>query len=294
MENLRGAVELEGLQSKGWNNCLTPSLKVTDKGTRSFGACGKCSNCLKRRRAQWIGRLLLEHAWTEQQYGKGSSIFLTLTYNEENLGPMKLEKSDLQKFFKRFRMNTQKSVRYFAAGEYGSKNGRKHWHLLMWGPHLTSEIVKLEPGAYTTDGKPKFRTLNLEEQLTECWQKGFVQSRPVIPQRVAYAAKYALKTATEHEPMILFSNKPGLGQMYLKHMMEKLAKAKPQLKKLPSTFQIGKYHYSLSSSSFQRCRQYYQDAGGQISHTYSETLMTIASDFQIGWRGEIQRRLGIG
>lgn len=290
--DLTPIASLENLRAKGWLRCETPILRKT--ATHSyFGTCGKCIICDKRRRAQWVGKLLLEHAFNTLQYGNGSSIFLTLTYNDENLGPTKLVKSDIQKFFKRFRTNSQKSVRYFAAGEYGSQKGRKHWHCLLWGPELHKQIAKLGRSSSETGPTQRLRHLTLEEQLSECWGKGFVHVRDIIPQRVAYVAKYATKAATEHDPMILFSNKPGLGYPMMRHMMHTLAKSKPELQRVPSTFTIGNRRYSMGSSLHRAARKFYTLAGGQITLQSNTKQSSIMADFQIGWRGEVKRRIGV-
>ena len=46
---------------------------------------------------------------------------------------MTLEKSDLQKFFKRLRkLNTQTKLKYYAVGEYGGKTNRPHYHIILF------------------------------------------------------------------------------------------------------------------------------------------------------------------
>lgn len=285
--------ELESLHLKGYMRCVTPIMRKTADGGEYFGACGKCPICEKRRHAQWIGRLLLEHAWQTHLYGSASAIFLTLTYNEENLGPTKLEKSDLQKFLKRFRMNTQKNVRYFAAGEYGTQKGRKHWHLILWGPDIRQSISKYVPGWKKTESGRPLRQLSLEEQCTEAWQKGFVHVRPVNPKSIRYVAKYALKQATDHSPMILYSARPGLGVNYIKQAAETIAKQFPELKKFPSTYVVDGRRFSMNSPLHKKAKQFYIDAGGQITRESTTTLRTLASHFQIGWHGEVKRRLGV-
>lgn len=283
---------LDDLRTKGWMNCDTPITR-NPHGQRSFGVCGKCARCVKRRQAQWIGKILLETAWNEMLYGPGSAVFLTLTYNDENLGPSKHQKRDLQLFLKRFRTNTQKSVRYFAVGEYGKKFGRKHWHLILWGPDILRKISKLGPDAFKTEGKLRTYHATLDEQLSEAWGHGFVHVRSLIPQRVAYAVKYVTKSSSEAEPSVLFSLKPGLGAHMLKHMMYQLAKAKPSLQRLPATYQIGKRRYSMNPSQFQRAKQFYVDGGGQIILEQTPTLRAIQCDFSIGWRPEIERRMSV-
>lgn len=55
---------------------------------------------------------------------------MTLTYDDDNC-PLSLDKTALQKFWKRFRKLVDVPIRYFACGEYGSLNWRPHYHALV-------------------------------------------------------------------------------------------------------------------------------------------------------------------
>lgn len=122
--------------------------------------CGKCVPCLEQRRAQWSIRL------REELKNSVSSLWLTLTYSEENLpfseetGEPTLSKRDLQLFLKRLRKyldkgriiydfenkpiksskNSQK-IRYFACGEYGSKFDRPHYHIMLFNVDVKNEYL---------------------------------------------------------------------------------------------------------------------------------------------------------
>ena len=101
--------------------------------------CGKCYNCKRRRTSSWSVRLVKEG---ERSL---SAHFLTLTYNTENVpisknGFMTLEKSDLQKFFKRLRKWHGKkhiSIKYYAVGEYGGQTKRPHYHIVIFNADLS-------------------------------------------------------------------------------------------------------------------------------------------------------------
>lgn len=106
--------------------------------------------------------------------------FVTLTYRPEDIrltakGYMDLRKSDLQKFFKKMRINRQRSknyprpdrkisrggkkllengppkkiikykdpypIKYYAAGEYGSKSRRPHYHIILFNAS-SEEVLK--------------------------------------------------------------------------------------------------------------------------------------------------------
>lgn len=99
--------------------------------------CGKCSSCLARKRNEWSIR-------SQFQSESAAGVFFgLLTYSDscahevvdEETGEVNysLEFSDVQKCFKRFRKNHGVyNVSYLVAGEYGEKNHRPHWHLLLF------------------------------------------------------------------------------------------------------------------------------------------------------------------
>ena len=96
--------------------------------------CGKCLNCKRRRASSWSVRLVKEG---ERSI---SAHFLTLTYDTEHVpisknGFMNLDKTHLQKFFKRLRKchgKNHKSIKYYAVGEYGGKTLRPHYHMVIF------------------------------------------------------------------------------------------------------------------------------------------------------------------
>lgn len=91
--------------------------------------CGKCELCLKARAREWTTRLLHELSYYD------SSMFVTLTYNDENL-PIdgSLSKRALRLFIKRFRKRiSPRRIKYYGCGEYGEESFRPHYHLIMFG-----------------------------------------------------------------------------------------------------------------------------------------------------------------
>lgn len=91
--------------------------------------CGKCPICLKKRAMDWCFRL--EH---ENRVSK-SSCFITLTYEQPPLtenGIPTLCRSDLTNFIKRLRKSTHEKLKYYAVGEYGTKNRRPHYHIILF------------------------------------------------------------------------------------------------------------------------------------------------------------------
>lgn len=90
--------------------------------------CGKCVACLVNKRGDWIFRLQME-----MKFSKRKALFVTLTYDQKHC-PEKLDKRHLQLFLKRLRKHYPAGqIRYYAVGEYGSKMGRPHYHLILFG-----------------------------------------------------------------------------------------------------------------------------------------------------------------
>ncbi|WNK13629.1 MAG: replication initiator protein [Microvirus sp.] len=142
--------------------------------------CGGCVGCRSRRALSWTIRCRLELT------RHSAATFVTLTYET---APPQLVKDHLTAFIKRLRSKVRKAdsrsrrkarkahraipdwrrIKFFGCGEYGDKNGRPHYHLLVFG---------LPPGA---------------PEITRSWSQGFITSTEVTPARVAYCAGYVTK-----------------------------------------------------------------------------------------------------
>lgn len=117
----------------GSYSLLPPCKYFEDSELEYFKVpCGSCRWCLIRRSAHWAVRCLYE------SYMHKSSCFLTLTYDEAHLpSDRQLVIRHVQLFLKRLRDYLSKRglprIRFFGCGEYGSKNYRPHYHLLIFG-----------------------------------------------------------------------------------------------------------------------------------------------------------------
>lgn len=162
--------------------------------------CGKCLACLSNKRADWSFRLEQEF-----KYSKGAC-FVTLTYDAKHLRTnQSLCKRDLQLYFKRLRKSyVSEKIRYYAVGEYGSKHGRPHYHILLFNV-LDHEVIR------------------------RAWQdsKGFpigiVHIGSVNAASIAYTLKYMVQPELVPEgldkPFSLMSRAYGLGGRYLTDSM---------------------------------------------------------------------------
>lgn len=150
--------------------------------------CGKCIECLTDRQNAWIYRLFLEQDNSEH------SLFVTITYDMVNL-PLSLEDGtkeryidyikrksidyceptlypdDFTLYMKRLRKNAKlKDCKYFMCGEYGSDDGRPHYHMAFFYNRANPEFV--------------------ESVIESAWPFGFVTIEPLIQNRIAYVCKY--------------------------------------------------------------------------------------------------------
>jgi len=105
--------------------------------------CGQCIGCRLEKSRQWAIRCVHESKCHDD------NIFVTLTYNNENLpkdGSLCL--ADLQKFMKRLRKKYGAGIRYFACGEYGEKLKRPHYHVCIFGLNFPMRDKKGERDKY--------------------------------------------------------------------------------------------------------------------------------------------------
>lgn len=169
--------------------------------------CGKCINCIQRKRAEWTFRLKQEtkqHLFTS---------FLTLTYNDSNLPKNgKLQKKELQNYFKRVR-TTEKNLKYYAIGEYGTKNKRPHYHAIVFSADnniLVDKWTKSNRG----DSEPiGFVTTDKVTEASIHYVTGYLTDKYGEMDR-----KTGKQTNWSHSDLIPFSlMSKGLGKIYLKH-----------------------------------------------------------------------------
>lgn len=189
--------------------------------------CGKCPECRLAYAKQWATRCIIEMQDHE------STLFLTLTYDDEHVPMsaygdpdtgearqcMTLKKTDWQKFMKRLRSRWEfdghkNKLRFLAAGEYGARTMRPHYHAIIFGLSLTD----LEPYGVATNGSQFYTSA----WISEIWPYGNVVIGEANFATCAYTAQYTLKKAfadvggfceahnIERE-FILMSRRPGLG-----------------------------------------------------------------------------------
>lgn len=161
--------------------------------------CGKCVECALAYSKEWQVRLL------DELSAHRSACMVTLTYSEK-YNPLALVKSDLQKFIKRVRKHFEpQKVRYFGCGEYGGKNARPHYHVILFGVKFDDRYVFFRGESGFTYRSPTLENL---------WRFGFSSIIDVTPESCKYVAKYLQKIDPRPQivqPFVLMSKKPAIG-----------------------------------------------------------------------------------
>ena len=122
--------------------------------------CGRCTGCRLEYSRQWAIRCVHEAQMHEH------NAFITLTFDKEHLpDDHSIRKEHLQKFFKRLRKRIGVDIRYFACGEYGSRNNRPHYHAIIFGYDFPDKYLHTK----TRNGDLLFRSPTLEK----AWKFGY-------------------------------------------------------------------------------------------------------------------------
>ena len=213
--------------------CADPVLCYTDsKGNRKFRHfslssyihkishqlvfdCGKCIFCRKKKSYELACKCVL-HASLYKQ-----NCFLTLTYDEKQDGyHNNFEYADIQKFKKRLRQHVwrtnKKRIEVFNVHEYG-KNGKKHWHLIVFNHDFTDKTL------YTVANG---NSLYTSKALEELWPFGYNTIGDVSLGSAMYQAQYMdkdLRNGTVQNEKKSHSKHSGIGFPYfLQHYAQTL------------------------------------------------------------------------
>jgi hypothetical protein len=123
----------------------TPGQKYTFKLREAWNdlgtipvKCGQCSGCKLENARQWAIRIKHEASMHPQ------NSFITLTYDNEHLPPTgTLVLKHWQDFMKRLRKKySHKKLSFYHCGEYGEKQGRPHYHAIIFN-HQFSDLIPI-------------------------------------------------------------------------------------------------------------------------------------------------------
>lgn len=154
-------------------------------------ACGYCSLCRDNRVNDIIGRSIAEQSTATHTFA------VTLTYSGDTPESASLRYSDIQTFLKFLRKDGY-TVRYMVAGEYGTKKGRAHWHIILFF-------------------YGKIPAIQMDRRVDwKYWRHGFVYFQNPDYKGFKYVMKYALKGDSKTGDIRAFglSKKPPLGYQF--------------------------------------------------------------------------------
>jgi len=178
-------------------------------------ACHKCWQCRENAINDWVGRNIAETKTSKAVHA------VTLTYGRDMRGEVNHERaslltySDVQKYLKRLRKVRRQDdgsrhgypVRYFVTGEFGSKKGRAHWHIMLYWQQWVPPFVLDK---------------NFMEQH---WDHGWSYWTDPTPNAVRYNCKYIQKGMgeedLERQGHLGMSRKPPLGARYFQQLAER-------------------------------------------------------------------------
>lgn len=154
-------------------------MKCLHKVRTKYGYvdCGQCMACRLNYARMWAIRIMCEAKMHTEM------CFLTLTYDDAHLPrPPSVIKRDLQLFFKRLRKKAE--IRYYAAGEYGDKYERPHYHVALFGVPIDSLLFLNR----RYDPKKKVWFAYMKE-----WPFGHVAVGRLTEDSANYVARYITK-----------------------------------------------------------------------------------------------------
>lgn len=211
--------------------CCFPQYRWID-GEKVFYPCGHCPACLKNKRSEKALRGYLESLSHE------NSVFLTLTYSDDNLprnskGIPTLCKAQFDSFVKRLRSFLNVPIRVLASGEYSS-TGRPHYHCCFFGVDVdafiegTQHYHENSHGLVLEDFKIWSEKINGEKVTL-----GGCLIAPFDIKTAFYVAKYLIKSVQDKqdyealsiEPEFVYqSRRPALGKQYALEHRDRLLK----------------------------------------------------------------------
>lgn len=179
--------------------------------------CGKCDACKLNNARDLATRCMME-----LNTSKGIGIFLTLTYDQENIpADGKYREEDLIGFVKRLRKRIVVKIQTLGVAEYGSRTKRPHYHLLIfgWRP-ADAQKVRTSDSNHAGESYDIF----ISNFIDDCWKLGKTEFGSITEQSCAYVARYTYEKNREkngekngeYKPKTLCrSRRPALGAAFV-------------------------------------------------------------------------------
>lgn len=155
---------------------ISVKIKGQDLRRKIITNCNNCIQCRTEKALGWTYRCHSEHLRSENAY------FITLTLNDENktdspsTRDIQLYHKKLRQYFKNHK-NATSSLKYFLVSEYGYETERLHYHAIYYNLPYTKETPYIQ----------------ISNELSRVWGKGFVHVKAFDMRQVAYCLKYLHK-----------------------------------------------------------------------------------------------------
>lgn len=199
VDDLQFVGHLSSFRYTNLDKSITGNRNYIDFKNYVVVPCGRCINCRLSYAKTWADRLTLTGHNYFHKY------FITLTYDDENIKRCKttfiddnnksftgysVVKSDLQDFFKRLRYFAnknnlvEKDIKYYCCAEYGEKNSRPHYHIILFGFAIPDLQIE-----YRQNGYDYFQS----DVIRKLWSFGRIQVNNVSYESISYVARYCTK-----------------------------------------------------------------------------------------------------
>lgn len=159
---------------------FTTRLKEGDNSNKMAIPCGQCIGCKIQKAKSWTGRIVHEASLYDD------NCFVTLTFASDFIDRFgSLYKRPFQLFMKKLRKDfPDRRIRYYMAGEYGSRLRRPHYHLCLFNLDFPDkEFFR----------KSKGNIFYTSKILSSLWTCGFHDISEVNSTSAAYVAGYVTK-----------------------------------------------------------------------------------------------------
>lgn len=186
-------------------------------------ACGRCLPCRKQRAREWALRLIHEKPYSLYQN------FVTLTYDEKHCPKCySVIKREAVRYIKKLRKVTGSKIKYYMCGEYGGKNGRPHYHLLVYVYDNKYDDIYWS-GKMVMSKNKEFSHWEKEPIYSLLWGKGSVMVGNVTEGSIYYVVEYidkkiynsmGVELGKRREPFRLMST--GIGEKYVIENQDKI------------------------------------------------------------------------
>lgn len=162
--------------------CISPTLLVVN-GERIQAPCGRCFECVRKRKREWLQRILSEMSVSDVCF------FSLISYSDDHYpDPDIADKKSLQKLIKRLRVTLERNfsdgsgfapkLKYFIVSEYGEERNRLHYHAIFFLRHVDETVLPRQLW---------------KELLESTWGKGFCSAFYLEEKTAKYCVKYIQK-----------------------------------------------------------------------------------------------------